>query len=150
MASKNKTPHYALNQWEGTDCPKRTDFNSDNAILDAALFAHASESALHLAAGERDSWNEKSTVISGRYVGNGASLREISLSAPAAAVHVTEAGVPPLAGTICRFATAGVDAAGFGAALTAGGFSVQAATADGCSVHLNEMGKNYLYFALNA
>ena len=40
MAS-NQTSNYGLNQWEATDQVLRTDFNQDNAKLDAALKALA-------------------------------------------------------------------------------------------------------------
>ena len=33
----NQTTNYQLNQWEPTDQVLRTDFNADNAKLDAAL-----------------------------------------------------------------------------------------------------------------
>ena len=33
----NQTANYQLNQWEPTDQVLRTDFNADNAKLDAAL-----------------------------------------------------------------------------------------------------------------
>ena len=36
MAS-NYTEHYDLCQWEATDQVQRTDFNADNAKIDAAL-----------------------------------------------------------------------------------------------------------------
>ena len=36
----NHTTNYQLNQWEATDQVLRTDFNQDNAKLDAALAAH--------------------------------------------------------------------------------------------------------------
>lgn len=35
----NKTPNFALNQWESTDRILMADFNADNAKLDAALAA---------------------------------------------------------------------------------------------------------------
>ena len=35
----NQTTNYQLNQWEPTDQVLRTDFNADNAKLDAALNA---------------------------------------------------------------------------------------------------------------
>ena len=35
----NTTDHYQLNQWEGTDRILRTDFNADNAKVDAAIAA---------------------------------------------------------------------------------------------------------------
>lgn len=37
MPSSNKTPHLKLNSWIGSDIPKMTDFNNDNALLDAAF-----------------------------------------------------------------------------------------------------------------
>ena len=36
MAS-NHTEHFSLNQWQADDQVKRTDFNEDNAKIDAAL-----------------------------------------------------------------------------------------------------------------
>ena len=35
----NQTANYQLNQWEPTDAVQRTDFNTDNAKVDAALDA---------------------------------------------------------------------------------------------------------------
>lgn len=43
MASTNKTTHLRLNQWVGSDPVLRTDFNLDNAKLDAAVTARALE-----------------------------------------------------------------------------------------------------------
>ena len=40
----NQTTHYQLNQWNETDRIMMTDFNADNAKLDAALAAIASNS----------------------------------------------------------------------------------------------------------
>ena len=37
MAASNQTTNYALNQWSATDPVLRTDFNSDNSKIDAAL-----------------------------------------------------------------------------------------------------------------
>ena len=45
MAS-NQTTNYQLNQWEPTDQVLRTDFNADNAKLDAALTDLAETAAL--------------------------------------------------------------------------------------------------------
>ena len=42
----NYTEHYELNQWEPTDQVLRTDFNADNAKLDAALTDLAETAAL--------------------------------------------------------------------------------------------------------
>ena len=40
-----KTEHYQLNQWDAADQVKRTDFNEDNAKIDAALAGKADNSA---------------------------------------------------------------------------------------------------------
>ena len=40
--STNHTPNFNLSQWEETDKVLRTDFNADNAKIDAALFCHPS------------------------------------------------------------------------------------------------------------
>ncbi len=37
----NQTTNYNLNQWDAADPVRREDFNSDNAIIDAALGDHA-------------------------------------------------------------------------------------------------------------
>ena len=50
MAS-NYTENYALCQWEPTDQVQRTDFNADNAKIDAALFNKADADALETLAG---------------------------------------------------------------------------------------------------
>ena len=55
--SSQKTEHYELNQWLATDQVLRTDFNTDNAKIDAAL-------------AERNGCFYVST-----YVGNGAATR---------------------------------------------------------------------------
>ena len=44
--STNHTTNYDLNQWEGTDKVLRTEFNADNAKIDAALKANADAIAL--------------------------------------------------------------------------------------------------------
>ena len=43
--STNYTTNYNLNQWEATDKVLRTDFNEDNAKIDAALKSHDDELA---------------------------------------------------------------------------------------------------------
>lgn len=37
--ARGQTQHYGLNQWEAADQVLRTDFNADNAKIDAALRA---------------------------------------------------------------------------------------------------------------
>ena len=50
--STNHTTNYDLNQWEGTDKILRTEFNADNAKIDAALKANADAIAAEAAARE--------------------------------------------------------------------------------------------------
>ena len=49
----NQTTNYQLNQWEPTDQVLRTDFNADNAKIDAALKANA-DAAQALQSGKAD------------------------------------------------------------------------------------------------
>ena len=50
--STNHTTNYNLNQWEATDKVLRTDFNEDNAKIDAALKSHDDAIAAETAARE--------------------------------------------------------------------------------------------------
>jgi hypothetical protein len=45
MGSVNKTTNYGLNQWQSNEYPQRTDFNSDNSIVDTAMKANADAAA---------------------------------------------------------------------------------------------------------
>ena len=45
MAATNRTPHYQLNQWEGSDPVLREDFNADNLKIDEVL---QTKTGLHL------------------------------------------------------------------------------------------------------
>lgn len=67
----NKTAAYQLNQWEPEDDFLRTDFNEDNARLEAAL-----------AGLEKD----KCHIRAGYYYGNGAASQHIDLGFPPQAV----------------------------------------------------------------
>ena len=105
MAS-NQTSSYGLSQWEATDQVKRTDFNADNAKIDAALeelvSGKATTTALNSAlsritalesgkASQTDVAVLEDTVqqltldltkiVVGSYTGNGTSPRTISLGA---------------------------------------------------------------------
>ncbi|WP_169009112.1 hypothetical protein [Faecalispora jeddahensis] len=54
MPSENKTPHYGLNQWQGNEYPKREDFNQDNALMDAVLAAHETDTTAHMTQAQKD------------------------------------------------------------------------------------------------
>ena len=100
MAS-NQTTNYQLNQWESTDQVLRTDFNADNAKLDAALAAldsgKADQSALNALSSTVSSLSANVTanltkLTFGTYVGNGEASRTISLGFTPLAIFVIEAG----------------------------------------------------------
>jgi len=61
-----KTQHYQLNQWDAQDSVIRTDFNADNAKIDAAL------------SGLQTAINVEQMVV-GSYVGDGAATRTVQL-----------------------------------------------------------------------
>ncbi len=47
MSSASKTTNYGLNQWAGNEYPKRQDFVDDNAAIDAAIKARATDLTVH-------------------------------------------------------------------------------------------------------
>lgn len=49
LSSTNRTTNYGLNQWTGTDSPRRDDFNNDNLIIDNNLKANADGLNTHMA-----------------------------------------------------------------------------------------------------
>lgn len=75
MAATNRTPNLGLNSWLDTDRPKRTDFVSDNNIIDSFLGTHLSDSTAHLTQSEKDKVGEpfKVSVLYG--TGETTSLR---------------------------------------------------------------------------
>ena len=85
MAS-SQTSNYKLNQWAASDKFLRTEFNSDNSKIDAALKALASkDTALDGA---------KCGVTTGVYTGDGATSRTITLGfRPSVVLLMTENGI---------------------------------------------------------
>ena len=79
----NKTPNYQLNQWGAEDRVLRTDFNADNAKIDAAIkavdgLARSKADASALAALQQVT-NQKVRVALGSYTGDGAASRAINV-----------------------------------------------------------------------
>ena len=75
-----QTTNYQLNQWEATDQVKRTDFNADNAKIDAAIHGLAAGKADAAAvAALQAQVAAKCEIVTGTYVGNNAAQREIYL-----------------------------------------------------------------------
>lgn len=73
------TQHYQLNQWAADDQVLRTDFNADNAKIDAALGEHA----------QKLEWLDGIGVERGTYVGTG-------VAGPDAPTTLTFSGKPIL------------------------------------------------------
>ncbi len=77
MSSNYKTPKLALNLWDGSDKPKRADFNYDNETLDQTVGGHIEDAVIHVTAEEREKWNAPFRL--GTYQGDGANTRVIKL-----------------------------------------------------------------------
>ena len=88
MAS-SYTSNYQLCQWEGTDKVLRTDFNGDNAKIDAALA-------------------EKAEVVFGTYTGDGTASRVISLGFTPEAVYLCGEGGEAFTAAGTAYLTGGV------------------------------------------
>lgn len=137
MASTYKTEHYGLNNWLGSDKPKREDFNQDNSRVDSALNQIQTQmdmhtvSTVHVSGQERTAWNGKARIVTGAYMGDGKASRVIALGFAPQFVAVWPAAYPPvtfdsLAGVttaMSAFGTAGSESLGL--ALSETGFTVQ-------------------------
>ena len=98
----NQTANYQLNQWEPTDQVLRTDFNADNAKLDAALAekaevetvsalqtavaSKAEQTALSQLTGRVEDLESAPRLVAGVYFGDGAESQFISLGGTPKAV----------------------------------------------------------------
>ena len=170
MAS-NYTTNYNLCQWQPTDQVQRTDFNADNAKLDAALAAKAEqsdldalESAVELKAAQSALNAAIATipkVAAGTYTGDGAAERKISLPFTPKAVYVN-----PVSGETYDFYDdhqyhGGLAVQGgpliweHGASavtkfleIVSGGFTVSTQTAVRHCSHTNDSGRTYYYLAI--
>ena len=82
MAS-NHTEHFSLNQWLPDDQVKRTDFNEDNAKIDAALNDLSGGLAEKATTAALETVSKKLAsmpcLVTGTYTGDGAESRLISL-----------------------------------------------------------------------
>ena len=107
----NHTTNYELNQWISTDQVLRTDFNADNAKLDAALAgkaeaetvsalqtavaSKAAQTALDLLETRVAELEALPRLVTGTYTGDGTASRTISLGfTPKALLVFTSEGYP--------------------------------------------------------
>ncbi len=163
--STNHTPNYQLSQWEPSDQFRRTDFNEDNAKIDAALSAltgrvSSAESSLAGKANQ-SSLNSVSASVpkvkAGTYTGNGAASQDVWVGFTPKAVLVlpSNCDLGRFSGLPIYFtalAVAGRDAVAPGSlralSVTSGGFRAFEAQDSTYTVSLNSSGLTYCYIAL--
>lgn len=100
MAS-NHTEHFSLNQWQADDQVKRTDFNEDNAKIDAALNDLSGGLAEKATTAALEALSKKLAsmpcLVTGTYTGDGTDSRLISLGfQPKALLVMIEEGYPAI------------------------------------------------------
>ncbi|MCI9575496.1 MAG: hypothetical protein HFJ84_02235 [Clostridiales bacterium] len=156
MPSTNKTPHFGLNNWSGTDKPKRTDFTEDNLRLDSLLQTHFTDTDLHFTPEDRERFAQ--AYVSGFYNGTGAASKSFSLSFSPSGFFVFQVGAP-LSGYDRELGAVQVNS-GFvsshggsaGIALTGQEVTLKqsqgTSEADGVFLNLNQAGKMYGYLAI--
>ena len=155
MPSTHKTAHLNLNQWIGSDKPKREDFCDDNLKVDTAIKNHTGSTDIHITADERTAWQSGGLTISS-YVGDLEPSRTITLGYKPRAVIVFLA-VRPLveykkSADTCNIYSAICTPLGSsqGISITATGFVVKCAESSstgGSTEALNLMNKTYIYLA---
>ena len=163
----NHTTNYELSQWLSTDQVLRTDFNADNAKIDAALADKAEQADLDVlstAVAQKANQSALNTVAAsitkiafGTYTGDGTNTRTISLGLTPKAVLVLSNwgastfyegiyqyfGGHALQGHPMRRSNQG----GQLMAIVTGGFQVTYSLSQYESVCLNEKGMAYYYIA---
>lgn len=91
-----KTTNYQLNQWDPDDKVLRTDFNADNAKIDAAIKVNADAVAAETSARNSAVASVRAAIpriAAGSYTGDGAASRTISLGfTPKAVLLFTQRG----------------------------------------------------------
>ncbi|MEG0116178.1 MAG: hypothetical protein RR115_07220 [Hydrogenoanaerobacterium sp.] len=155
MSSTHKTPFLNLNQWLGTDKPKREDFCNDNLKTDTAIKNHVENSAAHLSASDRITLTNSAFEM-GSYVGDLEEARTIVLGYAPRLVMVFTLGRAPMEykrapdTTNVYFAIYSAIGGSQGISATATGFTVlntPATVVGGATNALNQMNKTYIYLA---
>ena len=159
-----KTEHYQLNQWEAADQVRRTDFNADNAKIDAALAGKADNSAFaqlqaanalkadsSSVSSQFSTANSRLTALEGRvevivgsYTGDGQENRTISLGFTPKAVLVEFRNGARFSSGISYGGLALPDAPSGGVQIVTGGFQVYYYANN---THTNCNGDLYRYLA---
>ena len=92
MSSTNKTPILGLNSWEGSDKPKRDDFNNDNELIDTIVGGHINNPDVHLSFDEKMKLN--APFVISYYIGDDVNTRTIPLDFTPSLVIIFAHGVP--------------------------------------------------------
>lgn len=79
MSSSAKTEKMGLNQWQGTDVPKRNDFNTDDQKIEDFVTTHTENTVLHTTQAEKNVWNNVYSIQT--FFGNNANSRVITCTA---------------------------------------------------------------------
>ena len=157
MPTNNKTPNLNLNNWLGTDKPKRIDFFENNEILDTVISSHLSDTSMHIT--EEEKKNLSSGPVLGLLPGNGAASRTHVLNFNPSMVIVFLRNTifnmydPVNNYTICNIGIA-VPGRGstIGASLDGNELTLsqtQGAPLDGRFINLNTTHGQYVYIAFN-
>lgn len=78
MSSTNKTTNLELNNWIGTDKPTRSDFVSDNTILDTIINAHTTDTDVHLSTDQKNKLD--APYVADVSLGDGQASKSITLT----------------------------------------------------------------------
>ncbi|HBA94158.1 MAG TPA: hypothetical protein DCZ02_06015 [Ruminococcaceae bacterium] len=78
MPSTNRTENLKLNQWVKSDIPLMQDFNSDNEIVDNAIYSHTSNDGIHMTQYEKECIAKPVDMCV--YYGDGKASQAVELS----------------------------------------------------------------------
>lgn len=150
MSSTNKTINLNLNNWIGSDIPKRADFNYDNERIDEICGSHTIDKNIHITSEERVLWNTQ--CVEGTYFGSGGTQVEVILGFKPKAVIVFSYNKPlGLANaTDCYAGISTQFINSIGIDLTPTGFKTYHGTThsvDGIIPKFNVAGMDYAYLA---
>ena len=148
MPSTNTTPNLGLNSWIASDRPKRTDFVSDNTIIDTVLGTHIADTDLHLTNTEKNLVSEPYKV--NILYGNGNASTTLRPGFTPKLVLICKIGAPfcEYTANYTKVNAAVVTSRGSSGGASITGDSVEvtqnSAASNGILYNLNENNANYL------
>ena len=151
MASSNYTTNLSLCAWTENDRPKRADFVSDNAIIDAQLGGHLANAGIHMTADEKQKL--AAPFVLKTYSGSGESSRTNILDFAPKLVIIYKRNTPPVmvenGVTVVNCGCSGYGASGTGGVSISGSNVTvsETAAASGSRISLNSSGSQYTVIA---